>query len=73
MKKPPMVTNNICELREARGLSQAGFSHRIRVTRQTLIAIENGHYSPPLELALEIAHAFGVGVEDVFHSPEEMK
>jgi putative transcriptional regulator len=41
------------------------------VTRQTLIAIEQEKYSPTLELAFQIARAFGVGLDDLFAYPEQ--
>ena len=43
-----------------------GLADAIGVTRQTIIAIEQGRYSPSLESAFRIARVFGVGVEDVF-------
>jgi putative transcriptional regulator len=61
------ITNCVRELREAHGqMSQATLAKAIGVTRQTVIAIEQGKYSPSLETAFRIAHEFGVGVEDVF-------
>ena len=47
-------------------MSQAELGRKISMTRQTIIAIEQGHYSPSLESAFRIARVFGVGVEDVF-------
>ncbi len=47
-------------------MSQASLGEAIDVTRQTIIAIEQGHYSPSLESAFRIAQVFGVGIEDVF-------
>ena len=44
----------------------AMLAERVGVTRQTIISLEAGRYAPSLELAFRIAHAFGVGVEDVF-------
>jgi len=70
MVKPTLVTNTIRVQREAAGLTQAELARRIGVTRQTLIAIEQGKYSPTLELAFQIARAFGVGLDDLFHYPE---
>jgi putative transcriptional regulator len=65
--KPPPITNRVRELREAHGpLSQAALAEAIGVTRQTVIAIEQGRYSPSLESAFRIARVFGVGVEEVF-------
>jgi len=67
LAKPPPITNRVRELREqAGGMSQAALADAIGVTRQTVIAIEQGRYSPSLESAFRIAHVFGVGVEDVF-------
>ncbi|HEY5178351.1 MAG TPA: helix-turn-helix transcriptional regulator [Dermatophilaceae bacterium] len=43
---------------------------RVGVTRQTIIAIDQGKYSPSLEMAFQIARAFGVGLDDVFHYPD---
>jgi putative transcriptional regulator len=55
------------ELRELHGqMSQAALGEAIGVTRQTVIAIEQGRYSPSLESAFRIARLFGVGLEDVF-------
>jgi putative transcriptional regulator len=65
-KRPP-ITNRVCELRKANGqMSQATLAKAIGVTRQTIIAIELGHYSPSLESAFRISHVFNVGIEDVF-------
>jgi len=40
------------------------------VTRQTVIAIEQGRYSPSLEMAFRIAHVFGVPLDEVFQYPD---
>ena len=69
MVKPTRVTNSIRATREGAGLTQAQLAARIGVTRQTLIAIEQGKYSPSLELAFQIAGVFGVGLDDVFQYP----
>lgn len=67
MAKRPPITNRVRELREHHGqISQAMLAFEIGVTRQTVIAIEQGHYSPSLESAFRIARLFGVGLEDVF-------
>lgn len=70
MVKPTLVTNSIRALREEHGVTQADLAVRIGVTRQTVIAIEAGRYSPTLELAFKIARVFGVGLDDVFQYPE---
>jgi putative transcriptional regulator len=67
MGKRPPITNRVRELRERHGqMSQAALGEAIGVTRQTVIAIEQGRYSPSLESAFRIARLFGVGLEDVF-------
>jgi putative transcriptional regulator len=72
MVKPTKVTNAIRALRFAHGeLTQAELARRVGVTRQTIIAIEQGRYSPTLELAFQIARVFGVSLDDVFQYPEE--
>ena len=72
MAKPTSVTNAIRALRFAHGeMTQAELADRISVTRQTVIAIEAGRYSPSLEMAFQIARVFGVGLDDVFQYPDE--
>lgn len=67
MAKRPPITNRIKQLREKHGgLSQAALAKEIGVTRQTVIAIEQGRYSPSLESAFRISRVFGVGLEEVF-------
>jgi putative transcriptional regulator len=71
MAKPMRVTNSIRSLRFAAGeMTQAELADRVHVTRQTIIAIEQGRYSPSLEMAFRIAREFGVPLNDVFHYQE---
>ena len=71
MGRTTRVTNSIRALRFAHGeMTQADLAARIGVTRQTVIAIEQGRYSPSLEMAFQIARAFGVPLEDVFQYPD---
>jgi len=61
------VDNVIRKLRFEHGeMTQQALANACGITRQTVIALEAGKYAPSLELAFRIAHAFGVGVEDVF-------
>lgn len=70
--KPTRVTNSIRTLRFTHGeMTQADLADRIGVTRQTVIAIEQGKYSPTLELAFQIARVFGVPLETVFQYPKD--
>jgi putative transcriptional regulator len=72
MGKPTRVTNHIRALRFAAGeMTQAELADRLGVTRQTIIAVEQGKYSPTLEMAFQIARVFGVPLDDVFGYPEE--
>jgi putative transcriptional regulator len=72
MVKPTRVTNSIRVLRFAAGeMTQSELADRVGATRQTIIAIEQGRYSPSLEMAFRIAKVFGVPLDQVFHYPEE--
>ena len=67
MGKPTRVTNDIRRLRFAHGeMTQAELARQVGVTRQTIIAIEQGRYSPSLEMAFQIASAFDVPLDEVF-------
>lgn len=72
MVKATRVTNAIRALRFAHDqMTQAELADRIGVTRQTIIAIEQGRYSPSLEMAFQIARVFRVALDDVFQYPNE--
>jgi putative transcriptional regulator len=61
------IRNNIRKLRfHASEMTQQQLAEKVGVTRQTVIAIEQDKYSPSLEVAFRIAHAFGVPLEEVF-------
>lgn len=61
------IWNRIRELRFTAGeLTQQTLADRVGITRQTVVALEQGKYYPSLELAFRIAETFGVGVEEVF-------
>ncbi len=67
MGKKFEITNNIRKLRFfADEMTQQQLAEKAGVSRQTIIAIEGGKYSPSLELAFRIAHAFGVQLSEVF-------
>ena len=68
----PTITNQIRRLRFEHGeMTQQELAERVGVTRQTIIAIEGGKYTPSLALAFRLGHAFGVGIEDVFRWNED--
>jgi len=61
------VTNNIRKLRfEHHEMTQQELADQAGVTRQTIVALEQGKYSPSLELAFRIALVFGLPLEAVF-------
>ncbi len=59
--------NHLRRLRFEHGeLSQDTLARAVGITRQTIIALEGGHYAPSLELAMRLARFFGKRVDDVF-------
>lgn len=67
MAKKFEITNNIRKLRFfADEMTQQHLAEKADASRQTIIAIEAGKYSPSLELAFRIADAFGVKIGEVF-------
>ncbi len=66
------VTNRIRALRFANGeMTQQALADRVGVTRQTIIAIEQGRYSPSLEAAFRIARVFDAPLEAVFQYQDQ--
>ena len=71
MPKKIKITNNIRTLRFfANEMTQQQLAEKVGASRQTIIAIEAGKYSPSLEMAYEIALALGVNLEKVFEYHE---
>jgi putative transcriptional regulator len=62
----PAAENPIRERRKERRVTQAELADRVGVSRQTIIAIEQGDYAPSVYLALRIAGALGGTVEELF-------
>lgn len=61
------LTNQIRRMRfDAGEMTQQALAERVGVTRQTIIAIEQGNYTPSLTLAMKIARTFNKTVEEVF-------
>lgn len=66
-KGQAQIANTIRTLRfQAGEMTQAALAERVGVTRQTIVAIEQGRYSPSLEVAFRIAWVFGAPLEQVF-------
>ena len=60
------VSNKINSYRTKSGLTQEELATAVGVTRQTIISIEKGNYTPSVALALKFAAVFKVKVEDIF-------
>lgn len=65
------MKNRVRELRSERGLSQAEVAAALGVSRQTVISIEGGRYSPSLPLAFQIARFFDSTVDEMFDAAKE--
>nr|WP_295974934.1 helix-turn-helix transcriptional regulator [uncultured Bacillus sp.] len=66
-----MLENRVRELRARFKWTQQDLANAIGVTRQTIGLIEKGDYSPSVTMALKMADAFNVSVEDVFYLRKE--
>lgn len=60
------MKNKIKELRKSKGYRQEDLATALRVSRQTIIAIENNKYNPTLELAMKLARYLDTTVEELF-------
>lgn len=60
------LSNRLKELRLQRELTQEVLARTVGTTRQTIIAIEKGKFVPSVKLALELARALDVPLEEVF-------
>jgi putative transcriptional regulator len=65
------MKNRLKVYRAMHDLTQEGLADRLRVTRQTVVSIENGKYDPSLPLAFRIAGLFNVRIEDIFLNEDE--
>ena len=64
------MRNTVRELRTAQGWTQADLAARLKVSRNSVNAIETGRYEPSLTLAMRIARVFGKPVEEIFFLEE---
>jgi putative transcriptional regulator len=72
-KGKAQIANTIRTLRFHQGeMTQAELAERVGVTRQTIVAIEQGRYSPSLEVAFRIAKVFAVPLETAFQYEGEI-
>jgi putative transcriptional regulator len=61
-----IILNSVYTLRTKKGLTQEELAQVLDITRQTVISIEKGNYTPSVLLALKIASLFNVPVEEIF-------
>ena len=61
-----MIINSVNDFRLKKNTTQEELANAVGVTRQTIIAIEKGNYTPSVTLALKISKYFGVAVEKIF-------
>ena len=64
------MNNKIRRLREDMGLTQKQLSERVGVSRQAINAIETGKFDPSIWLAYDLAHFFGLSIEELFDFKE---
>jgi putative transcriptional regulator len=62
-----MISNTVEEKRKAKGMTQADLGEAVGVSRQTIIAIEKGNYSPSLELAFKMSRILQAPIEKIFN------
>ena len=61
-----IIKNEVYELRSKKGVTQEVLADEMHVSRQTIIAIEKGNYTPSVLLALKLAGFFNISVEKIF-------
>ena len=64
--KKEHVSNKLTEIRKEQNITQQGLANAVNVSRQTIISIEKGNYTPSVLLALKIVKTLSAKVEDVF-------
>ena len=67
----PFVQNEVRKARADKGLRQEDLASAMKVSRQTINAIETGRYLPSLPLAIALARFFGKQVEELFHEDDD--
>lgn len=65
------VENKIRAIRKQKGITQVQMAQDLRITRQTINAIEKHKYNPSLELALKLIHYFDVPIDELFTLKED--
>lgn len=68
-----VLKNRVKELRARFNMTQNDLAESVNVTRQTIVALEKGSYTPSLLLAMNIASTFKLPIEDIFFLEEDAK
>jgi len=63
-----VLKNSVYDMRTNKGATQQDLADAVAVTRQTIIAIEKGNYTPSVALALALARYFKCSVEELFYN-----
>lgn len=66
MKGKEIIKNEVYKLRVEKNVTQEDLALAVNVSRQTIIALEKGNYTPSILLAIKIADFFKVSVEKIF-------
>lgn len=65
-----VIKNRVKELRARMDLTQSALAEQVGVTRQTIVALEKGSYTPSLLLAMNIAEVFKLSIEKIFYKED---
>ncbi|ARF13348.1 helix-turn-helix transcriptional regulator [Sporosarcina ureae] len=65
-----VIKNRVKELRARMDLTQGALAEQVGVTRQTIVALEKGSYTPSLLLAMNIAEVFELSIEEIFYKED---
>lgn len=65
------VVNTIKKTRKQKGITQEELAYAVTVSRQTIVAIENGKYNPSLELSLKLVAFFNCSFAEIFYLKDE--
>lgn len=61
-----IIKNKVSELRTKKNMTQEELAESVGVSRQTIIAIERGNYTPSVLLALKLSKCFNISVDKIF-------
>jgi putative transcriptional regulator len=62
-----VIHNTIKALRQKKGVTQEELAEAVGVSRQTIIAMEKGSYTPSLMLAMMLSRFFKISIEELFY------